>query len=184
MTHDHPSRRARRRRSTGRCRPSCAAAGRQRKSASTFPVAVGGPITKIIDGYAADFQRENPDIKVTPIYAGTYQDTMTKAQTALKAQSGPQMAVLLSTDVFTLIDDDLILPFDTLANSAADRDWLGSFYPAFLKNGQIAGHTWGVPFQRSTIVLYLEQGRVPLEPGWIRNVRRPPGRSMPTSRPS
>ena len=36
-----------------------------------FPVAVGGPITKIIDGYAADFQRENPSIKVTPIYAGT-----------------------------------------------------------------------------------------------------------------
>ncbi len=119
-----------------------------------FPVAVGGPITKIIDGYAGDFQRENPDIKVTPIYAGTYQDTMTKAQTALKAQSGPQMAVLLSTDVFTLIDDNLVLPLDTLASSAADRDWLGSFYPAFLKNGQIAGHTWGVPFQRSTIVLY------------------------------
>ena len=36
-----------------------------------FPVAVGGPITRIIDGYAADFQRENPSIKVTPIYAGT-----------------------------------------------------------------------------------------------------------------
>ena len=65
-----------------------------------FPVAVGGPITKIIDGYAADFQRENPSIKVTPIYAGTYQDTLTKAQTALKANAGPQLAVLLSTDVF------------------------------------------------------------------------------------
>ncbi len=99
-----------------------------------FPVAVGGPITKIVDGYAADFQREHPEVKVTPIYAGTYQDTMTKAQTALKAQSGPQMAVLLSTDVFSLIDDDSIVPLDTLAGSAADRDWLGSFYPAFLKN--------------------------------------------------
>jgi len=119
-----------------------------------FPVAVGGPITKIIDGYAADFQRENPDVKVTPIYAGTYQDTMTKAQTALKAQSAPQMAVLLSTDVFTLIDADLVVPLDTLASSPADSAWLGSFYPALLKNGQIAGHTWGVPFQRSTIVLY------------------------------
>src|ERR1051326_1936715 len=63
-----------------------------------FPVAVGGPITKIIDGYMADFQRESPGIKVTPIYAGTYQDTLTKAQTALKAGAGPQMAVLLSTD--------------------------------------------------------------------------------------
>ena len=119
-----------------------------------FPVAVGGPITKIIDGYATDFQRENPTIKVTPIYAGTYQDTLTKAQTALKSNAGPQMAVLLSTDVFSLIDDDLIVPFDTLANSAEDNTWLSSFYPAFLKNGQIGGHTWGVPFQRSTIVLY------------------------------
>src|SRR5579872_901095 len=119
-----------------------------------FPVAVGGPITKIIDGYAADFQRENPTIKVTPIYAGTYQDTLTKAQTALKANAGPQMAVLLSTDVFSLIDDDLIVPFDTIAGSAEDKAWLRSFYPAFLKNGEIDGHTWGVPFQRSTIVLF------------------------------
>ena len=72
-------------------------------------MAVGGPITRIIDGYAADFQRENPAIKITPIYAGTYQDTLTKAQTALKANAGPQMAVLLSTDAFSLIDDDLIV---------------------------------------------------------------------------
>ena len=67
---------------------------------------------------------------------------------------GPQLAVLLSTDAFSLIDDDLIVPFDTLATSDADRAWLRSFYPAFLKNGEINGHTWGVPFQRSTIVLY------------------------------
>jgi sn-glycerol 3-phosphate transport system substrate-binding protein len=134
--------------------PNIARAAGETEISFYFPVAVGGPITKIIDGYAADFQRENPDVKVTPIYAGTYQDTMTKAQTALKAQSGPQMAVLLSTDVFTLIDDDLILPLDTLASNADDKAWLGNFYPAFLKNGEIAGHTWGVPFQRSTIVLY------------------------------
>jgi sn-glycerol 3-phosphate transport system substrate-binding protein len=49
-----------------------------------FPVAVGGPITKLIDGYAADFEKENPGIKVKPIYSGTYQDTITKALTAVK----------------------------------------------------------------------------------------------------
>jgi sn-glycerol 3-phosphate transport system substrate-binding protein len=119
-----------------------------------FPVAVGGAIPRLIDSYVAAFQKENPDIAVTPVYAGTYQDTLTKAQTALKAGSGPQLAVLLSTDVFSLIDDELIVPLDTIADQAEDRAWLGSFYPAFLKNGQIAGHVWGVPFQRSTIVLY------------------------------
>jgi sn-glycerol 3-phosphate transport system substrate-binding protein len=119
-----------------------------------FPVAVGGPITKIIDGYAADFMRENPTIAVKPIYAGSYQETLTKAQTALKAGAGPQLAVLLSTDAFSLIDDDLILPIDTLVATATDKAWLRSFYPAFLMNGAIGGHTWGVPFQRSTIVLF------------------------------
>ena len=118
-----------------------------------FPVAVGGPITKIIDAYAAEFQRENPGVKVTPIYSGTYQDTLTKAQTASKAGAGPQMAVLLSTDVFSLIDDELIVPIDTLAGGPG-KEWLDGFYPAFLKNGAVGGHIWGLPFQRSTIVLY------------------------------
>ncbi len=54
-----------------------------------YPVAVGGPITKIIDGLAADFEKENPGIKVKPIYAGTYQETIVKALTALKSGEPP-----------------------------------------------------------------------------------------------
>ena len=29
-----------------------------------YPVAVGGPLTKIVDGLVADFMKENPDVKV------------------------------------------------------------------------------------------------------------------------
>ena len=47
------------------------------------------------------------------------------------------MAVLLAVDAYSLVDDELILPFDTLATSVEDRAWLNSFYPAFLRNGQI-----------------------------------------------
>jgi sn-glycerol 3-phosphate transport system substrate-binding protein len=122
-----------------------------------FPVAVGGPITKIIDGYVADFMRAEPSVKVRPIYAGSYVDTLTKAVTATKAGTGPQMAVLLAVDAYSLVDDDLILPFDMLATSAEDKAWLAGFYPAFLRNGQIDGHLWGIPFQRSTIVLYYNK---------------------------
>jgi len=122
-----------------------------------FPVAVGGPITKIIDGYAADFMKAHPDIKVTPVYAGSYVDTLTKAVTASKAGRGPQLAVLLSVDAYSLIVDELILPFDQLATTAEDKAWLAGFYPAFMRNGQIDGHTWGIPFQRSTIVMYYNK---------------------------
>ena len=119
-----------------------------------FPVAVGGPITKLIDAYAADFNKEHPAIKVLPIYAGSYQDTIVKALTAHKAGTPPVASVLLSTDTFTLIDEDAVVPIDDFVKTAEDKAWLGSFYKAFLLNGQVGGKTWGVPFQRSTVVLY------------------------------
>ncbi|MCD0417318.1 ABC transporter substrate-binding protein [Rubrivivax sp. JA1024] len=119
-----------------------------------YPVAVGGPITKIIDGYAAEFTKAHPDITVKPVYTGSYQDSVVKAITAAKAGNAPDIAILLSTDMFTLIDNDLIEPIDTLAKSEADHEWLKAFYPAFMENSQTGGHTWGIPFQRSTIVQY------------------------------
>ena len=119
-----------------------------------YPVAVGGPITKIVDGYAADFTKENPSIRVKPIYTGTYQETIVKALTAHKSGEPPQTAIILSTDMFTLIDEDAILPFDDVLKGPEDQAWLKSFFPAFMKNSQTGGKTWGIPFQRSTIVLY------------------------------
>ena len=119
-----------------------------------YPVAVGGPITKLIDEYAADFTKENPGIKVTPIYAGSYQDTLVKALTAHKAGNAPVTSVLLSTDMFTLIDEDAIVPIDGFIKTPEDRAWMASFYKAFMLNSQSGGKTWGIPFQRSTVVLY------------------------------
>ncbi len=119
-----------------------------------YPVAVGGPITKLIDTYAADFEKENPNIKVRPIYAGTYQETIVKALTAHKSGTPPVTSVLLSTDMFTLIDEDAIVPFDEFITTDADRAWLRGFFPAFMENSQTGGKTWGIPFQRSTVVQY------------------------------
>ena len=114
-----------------------------------FPVAVGGPITKLIDQYAADFNKDNPAIKVQPIYAGSYQDTIVKALTAHKAGTPPVASVLLSTDTFTLIDEDAVVPIDSFAKTADDKAWLSSFYKAFLLNGQVGGKTW--PFSRKAL---------------------------------
>ncbi len=122
-----------------------------------YPVAVGGPITKTIDGYAADFMKANPGIKVNPIYAGTYQETIVKALTAHKSGTPPVTSVLLSTDMFTLIDEDAIVPIDNFIKTAEDKAWLNSFYKAFMMNSQSGGKTWGVPFQRSTVVMYYNK---------------------------
>jgi sn-glycerol 3-phosphate transport system substrate-binding protein len=119
-----------------------------------YPIAVGGPLTKVIDGLAAGFEKENPNVKVNAVYAGNYDDTRIRALAAHKAGQPAQLSVLFSIDIYELIEQDLIVPFDDMATSAADKEWLKSFYPALMMNGTYKGKVYGIPFQRSTIVLY------------------------------
>jgi len=119
-----------------------------------FPIAVGGPVTKLIARLVADFEAENPDVKVRPIYTGTYKDSIIKALTAHKSGTPPDAAVLFAADMYTLIDADAVRSFEELAITPADGAWLKDFYPALMTNSRVAGKTWGIPFQRSTILLY------------------------------
>ncbi|MFC0211761.1 ABC transporter substrate-binding protein [Paenibacillus chartarius] len=118
-----------------------------------FPVAVGGPITKLIDQLAADFTKENPNIIVKPVYGGSYQDTMTKVATAVQGNNSPDLAVLLSTDLYSLLQmnaiEDLTPRFS--------KEYFGGFYEAFMGNTKSGDTVWSVPFQRSTIVMYYNK---------------------------
>ena len=119
-----------------------------------FPIAVAGPISKLVDSYAAAFGEEHKDIVIKPVFAGSYDDTIAKAITAFKAGSAPPLAMLGAIQVFGLIDLEAIVPFDELATSVEDKAWMNGFFPAFLANGNVQGHTWSIPFQRSTVVLF------------------------------
>ena len=122
-----------------------------------YPVAVGGPLTKLVDKLVQGFEAENPGITVKAIYSGNYSDTMTKAMTALKGGTPPHLSVILSTEIFTLIDNDAIIAFDDLVTSSSEKQWLNSFYPALMENSRTGGKTWSIPFQRSTIVMYYNK---------------------------
>jgi sn-glycerol 3-phosphate transport system substrate-binding protein len=119
-----------------------------------YPIAVGGPLTKVIDGYARQFEKEHPGIKVNPIYAGNYDDARIKALAALKAGQSAPLSVLFSIDIYELLEQDAILAWDDVATSAEDKAWLKAFYPALMMNGTYKGKVYGIPYQRSTIVLY------------------------------
>ncbi len=122
-----------------------------------YPVAVGGPITKIMDGYADDFNKANPGIKVTPTYVGSYTDALTKIQTTIDGGGQPpDTAVLLSTDLYALKDADYIVPLDDFA-ATAGATYLTDFYDAFMLNSKDGGKLYGIPFQRSTPVLYYNK---------------------------
>ena len=120
-----------------------------------YPIAVGGALTEVVDGIVADFEAANPDIKVNAIYSGNYDDTRVRALSALASGEPAQLAVMFSIDAYDLIEQDIIVAFDDI--EGVNPDWLNSFYPALMANGKIEGKTWGLPFQRSTIVAYYNK---------------------------
>lgn len=118
-----------------------------------FPVAVGGPITNIVDKLVADFHAENPDIKVTPIFAGSYSETMTKVLTAVQGNNSPDLAVMFSIDLHTLRSLDAIEQL----NPYFEQSYFDDFFDGFMSNSQIGEDVYSIPFQRSTIVLYYNK---------------------------
>lgn len=124
-----------------------------------YPIAVGGPLTDVVDGMIAEFEAKNPEIKVNAIYSGNYDDTRVRALSALKSGEPAQLAVLFSIDAYDLVEQEIITPFDEVVKDAEGKAWLDSFYPALMANGEIEGHVWGIPFQRSTIVAYYNKDK-------------------------
>ncbi|MEP3114402.1 MAG: ABC transporter substrate-binding protein [Nisaea sp.] len=119
-----------------------------------FPVAVGGKAADTIEALTNEYAAAHPDVKIDAVYAGSYQNTVTKALTAARGGQPPQLSVILSVDMFTLIEEEAIVAFDDLIKSDEDKAWLQAFYPAFMENSQTGGKTYGIPFQRSTPVMY------------------------------
>ncbi|WP_252106140.1 MULTISPECIES: ABC transporter substrate-binding protein [unclassified Halomonas] len=119
-----------------------------------YPVSVGGALTDVIDELVEEFEDEHPEIDVEAIYAGNYDDTRVRAMSAIEAGDTPQLSVMFSIDLFELIEQDAIVAFDDLVETDEERAWLDGFYPGLMENGQLDGKTYGIPFQRSTIVLF------------------------------
>jgi sn-glycerol 3-phosphate transport system substrate-binding protein len=104
-----------------------------------YPVAVGGPLTKIVDSMVADFMKENPEIKINAIYAGNYNDARIKALAALRSGKPAQLSVMFSIDIYEMIEQDAIIAFDDIAETPEEKAWLDSFYPTLMANGRTAG---------------------------------------------
>src|SRR5699024_7345520 len=118
-----------------------------------FPVAVGGEVAQIVEGLAEESEEENPTIKVYAKCGGDYAEKMTQDMPSAQSGNPPELAVLFSIDLFTLIENDRIEELIPLV----DDELLDYFYDGFMSNSQIGDDVWSLPFQRSTIVLYYNK---------------------------
>ncbi len=121
-----------------------------------YPVGVAGPLAQAIDGYVAEFNAAHDNIQVEPVFTGNYVENMARAQAAIMSGQPPDVAILLSTDLYTLVDMEGVIPLDGYIASDEGLD-IDDFFDAFMSNSTSAGQVWGIPWQRSTPILYYNK---------------------------
>jgi len=117
---------------------------------------VDAPIAKILQGYIADFEKANPNIKVKPVFSGGYGDVKTTIQTTIEGGGKPPaLAVMLAADLYDLVNADYVVPLDDFIKASPDGEaYIKDFFPAFMANSEYDGKIWSIPFQRSVVTLY------------------------------
>lgn len=127
--------------------------------AFAYPVAVDAPIAKIMSGYADEFMAANPGVAVKMVYSGGYNDVKTAIQTAVQGKAeAPELAVMLAADIYDLINAQFVESVDELvAKEPAAKKAVADILPAFLGNSYQDGKLYGIPFQRSAVVLYYNK---------------------------
>ncbi len=122
-----------------------------------YPVLVPGPITELFDQLVSDFTAENPDIKITSVYSGSYDETTNRIQTQLRGGGElPDLAIIGNQHTVMYVDLGAIVPLDERIQ-AEGSDFEADLVPAFMLNTRFRGQTWSIPFQRSTPVMYYNK---------------------------
>jgi len=160
-----------------------------------FPVPVQGKLANEMQRLVGEFNAGHPDIKVTPVYTGSYDDTTLKTRAAIQA-GRPPAAVIMSANFVReyVINNETIALDDLIAKEGmSPAAFMGQFWPALRPNAMDAGHVYGVPFHNSTALLYYnvdafkEVGLDPEKPPqtwqeWteaLRKLNRPAGGAQP-----
>lgn len=120
-----------------------------------FPQAVDGPIAEAMERYATQFEEANPGIDINPIYQGGY----TQTRDTVLAEGDDlivDVAVMLSTDMLTFIENGNIVPAQSYIDAMEDGEaYVADIFPALLHNNTGPdGQIWTIPFQRSTPIMY------------------------------
>jgi sn-glycerol 3-phosphate transport system substrate-binding protein len=121
-----------------------------------FPVPVQGKLSNEMQRLVGEFNQAHPDIKVTPVYTGTYDDTVLKTRAAIQAGHSPAVVIMSANFIRELVINNQIIPLDDTIQQDGQTPaaFMDNFWPALLPNAMEAGHVYGVPFHNSTPILY------------------------------
>jgi sn-glycerol 3-phosphate transport system substrate-binding protein len=121
-----------------------------------FPVPVDGQLARDMATLIKQFNATHPDIKATPVYTGSYDETLIKTRSATQAGKPPGAVIMSANFLTDLVIENEIVAFDDLIarDGTTDDQFMGQFFPALHANAVIDRKVYGVPFQNSTPLLY------------------------------
>jgi sn-glycerol 3-phosphate transport system substrate-binding protein len=102
------------------------------------------------------FNGEHPEIKVTAVYTGSYDDTNLKTRAAIKAGRPPAAVIMSANFVREYVINGEVDPFDPLIEKEGKTPaaYMDTFWAALKPNAVVDGKVYGVPYQNSTPLMY------------------------------
>lgn len=121
-----------------------------------FPVPVDGPLAKEMTRLIGEFNKAHADVKVTPVYTGSYDETSIKARAAAKAGKPPAVVLMSANFVVEYKVAGEIEALDGFATAAGKTpdSFMNQFWAPLHANARFDGKIWGVPFHNSTPLVY------------------------------
>ena len=126
----------------------------QKKLQLYFPSSTSSPLAESLKYLTEKYNATNPDIEVDAIYGGSQADNVAKALTSFVGGNSPDMIIASAQHSYTFFDAKAIVPIDKYIEASGGDAFLAEFYQPFLGTSTIEGSQYGIPWQKSTALLY------------------------------
>ncbi|MEO0822060.1 MAG: extracellular solute-binding protein [Pseudomonadota bacterium] len=122
--------------------------------------AMGGRLGEVVNEIATNFNAAQDEVQLTPVYKGTYEETLTAGIAAFRAGEQPNILQVFDAGAATIIGaEGAVIPVEDLLTGAGVpfniEDYISGvryFY------ADPAGKMVGMPFNSSTPILYYNEG--------------------------
>lgn len=121
--------------------------------------AMGGQLGETVNQIATDFNASQSDYKITPVFKGTYEETLTAGIAAFRAGEQPNIMQVFDAGAATVIGaKGAVVPVqDLLADNGIDFDINDYIAGVRYFYADVDGKMIGMPFNSSTPILYYNE---------------------------
>ncbi|MCX7784868.1 MAG: ABC transporter substrate-binding protein [candidate division WOR-3 bacterium] len=117
---------------------------------------MGGPLGKTLESMVRDFEKQNPDIKITLVGMGDYSALAQKLMGAIAVDNPPTIAQVYESWTTQFYQQNQLFPLDSFVHSPSglSSEELADIYPVFVENNMWDGKFLTFPFNKSVPVYF------------------------------